>query len=511
MLRERKLLLADDSLAIQKVIELTFEDEGMRVVSVGDGRQAVERLEEVQPDIVLADVFMPELNGYQVCERIKRDERFRHIPVILLVGSFEPFNEAEARRVGADDYLTKPFQSIRQMVSKVGSLLSGNKSEDEPNTAELPARATEAKSEAQARRDDLELTTADTAPLPQHLRHEAAEESRRTPKELFKDMQLDDEMIEAKPASEFNSAGQAAAGQQRSTEPFSTRDLADINLEPSAATAERRSQPSASLDEARQEANVFELPSEPSRSSSSAASSDDALLDLDDIVMPGAASRNEADDFILDLQDERETPRPSAPTVETASSSFESAPPFAETNATEIEAGLADDETRAATQPAEFGEAQGATEEQRTGFAFVEESQSRADEFHFYPQGASTPATESAPEAASATESPEGQASDQPSSESGLTPTEELPETFRSEETPAEAESWQPAASTGETNAPAQGQISLSQLSPEAIDAIARRVVEHLSTPVIEQIAWEVVPQLAELLIKRRLEEEGKK
>jgi CheY-like chemotaxis protein len=63
-------------------------------------------LEEVAPDIVLADIFMPGLNGYEVCEHIKRNERFRHIPVMLLVGSFEPFDEAEARRVGADDYLT---------------------------------------------------------------------------------------------------------------------------------------------------------------------------------------------------------------------------------------------------------------------------------------------------------------------------------------------------------------------------------------------------------------------
>ena len=125
MVTGRKLLLADDSATIQKVVDLTFSDEGLEVITVSDGQQALEKLEEVMPDIVLADVFMPGLNGYQVCEHIKRTERFRHIPVMLLVGSFEPFDEAEARRVGADDYLTKPFQSIRTLIAKVGNLLSG--------------------------------------------------------------------------------------------------------------------------------------------------------------------------------------------------------------------------------------------------------------------------------------------------------------------------------------------------------------------------------------------------
>jgi len=76
---------------------------------------AIERLEEFAPDIVIADVLMPQINGYEVCEYIKQNDKLKHIPVMLLVGSFEPFDEAEARRVGADDTLTKPFQSIRSL------------------------------------------------------------------------------------------------------------------------------------------------------------------------------------------------------------------------------------------------------------------------------------------------------------------------------------------------------------------------------------------------------------
>src|SRR5690349_23361016 len=142
LLAGRKLLLADDSATIQKVIDLTFADEGVRVVAVGNGQEAIDKLLEVEPDIVLADVFMPSPDGYEVCRYVKTNEKLKHIPVMLLVGSFEPFDEAEARRVGADDILTKPFSSIRRLIDRVGALVSSppaEKSSDrERPTAELP-------------------------------------------------------------------------------------------------------------------------------------------------------------------------------------------------------------------------------------------------------------------------------------------------------------------------------------------------------------------------------------
>ena len=138
MLAGRKLLLADDSITIQKVVDLTFADEGVNVLCVSNGREAIERLEEFMPDVVLADVFMPEMNGYEVCEYIKQNDKFKHIPVMLLVGSFEPFDEEEARRVGANDTLTKPFQSIRRLIEKVGLLSSNRPPEEQIPTAELP-------------------------------------------------------------------------------------------------------------------------------------------------------------------------------------------------------------------------------------------------------------------------------------------------------------------------------------------------------------------------------------
>jgi CheY-like chemotaxis protein len=119
----KKLLLADDSVTIQKVVNLTFADEGIEVITAGDGDAARQMISESAPDLVMADVNMPGISGYELCEQIKQNENTKNTPVILLVGSFEPFDEAEARRVGADDFLTKPFQSIRQLVNKVTTLL----------------------------------------------------------------------------------------------------------------------------------------------------------------------------------------------------------------------------------------------------------------------------------------------------------------------------------------------------------------------------------------------------
>ncbi|MBN8725214.1 MAG: response regulator [Acidobacteria bacterium] len=120
-----KILLADDSITIQKVVNLTFSDEGIEVVTVGNGELAVRRLNEVQPDIVLADIYMPGKSGYEVCEYIKTNPQYSHIPVLLLVGAFEPFDPTEAVRVKADGHLTKPFES-RALVATVNRLIANN-------------------------------------------------------------------------------------------------------------------------------------------------------------------------------------------------------------------------------------------------------------------------------------------------------------------------------------------------------------------------------------------------
>lgn len=118
-----KLLLADDSATIRKVVQLTFSDEGIDVTTVPDADAAMLKFGEIQPDIVLVDVGMSDTSGYRICEMIKQDQVTRHIPVLLLVGSFEPFDHDEAERVMCDGFLTKPFHSIRDLVTRVWDLL----------------------------------------------------------------------------------------------------------------------------------------------------------------------------------------------------------------------------------------------------------------------------------------------------------------------------------------------------------------------------------------------------
>jgi CheY-like chemotaxis protein len=118
----KKILLADDSITIQKVIELTFSDEDFDVVTVGNGRLALEKVTEIRPDIVLCDIIMPEKDGYEVCDTIKKDPSTSHIPVLLLTGAFEPFDQDRANKVGADGYLAKPFEP-QALVAKVKDIL----------------------------------------------------------------------------------------------------------------------------------------------------------------------------------------------------------------------------------------------------------------------------------------------------------------------------------------------------------------------------------------------------
>ncbi len=460
MVTGRKLLLADDSATIQKVVDLTFSDEGMEVITVGDGQQALEKLDEVAPDIVLADVFMPGLSGYQLCEYIKRTERFSHIPVMLLVGSFEPFDEAEARRVGADDYLTKPFQSIRTLIGKVGGLLSGGGASQEATTRKLTPPP-EAEKENRPETDFLERSTADTAPLPQH-----EQEQRRAREAAYKDLSMDDELIETMPGYGYAGGGSTGTDAQdpRMTAQYSAADFAEAGISPAQEPAPAPQEEEAFDGYATTRMSEPAPAPQPARSSqpasvvgraSALASSDDALLDLGDLDTPPALV--EADDFILDLQDEAagQPEMFETPVFETAD-----APPAAQEE--EEDAG------------------------QQAYAAHVAEAA---------PVSEYQPADEATPR--------EGAYADEQTA-----PTERLPEGFQFAGAPAAAA---PAAED-ESKAPAAaataGQITLEQLSPEAIEAIARRAAELLSERVVEQIAWEVVPDLAERLIKRRLEEE---
>src|SRR5580704_4240741 len=105
------------------MVALAFAEHVIDVIAVGNGEAAVRRMPDLNPDVVLADVFMPVRNGYEVCEYIKKDPRFCKTPVILLVGAFDPLDEQEARRVGADGVLKKPFVPPDPLIAMVTAAL----------------------------------------------------------------------------------------------------------------------------------------------------------------------------------------------------------------------------------------------------------------------------------------------------------------------------------------------------------------------------------------------------
>ena len=388
MLAGRKLLLADDSATIQKVIDLTFADEGVQVVAFGNGREAIENIEEIAPDVVLADVFMPLMNGYEVCRYIKENEKLKHIPVMLLVGSFEPFDEAEARRVGADDTLTKPFQSIRRLIDKVGALVTRRPADERPTplaeegpTAELPKTEETPVQEVKLSSQELEITTADTQPLPDAWQ---ATSTRTDHKGLALESKTDDEQMDS-PVTELNH---------------------DTQVE-----------------------------------------SADALLDLGDFE---AVQASDADDFVLelDLDEGADTSiqEPDIPQVLSRGA-------FVEPRLSETVAGVASKD-------------------------FTYQSPIKNDAVTPYIAKAELAYEDQVHEVASAAVAQEE----------------------------ASVVAAMPKTSVANHSVPA-GALTVDSLSPELIDAIARRAVALLSEKVVQEIAWEVVPDLAELLIKRQLEE----
>ena len=118
-----KILVADDNSNVQKTVTLALAELGVEVVAVNNGDAAVRKLADISPDLVLADIFMPVRNGYEVCEYVKKDSRFSHVPVVLLVGAFDPLDEREAQRVGADGILKKPFVPPDPLIMMVKTLL----------------------------------------------------------------------------------------------------------------------------------------------------------------------------------------------------------------------------------------------------------------------------------------------------------------------------------------------------------------------------------------------------
>jgi CheY-like chemotaxis protein len=138
-----RILLADDSPHAQRMGERILREEGWEVVSVTDGETALKRLADVDPDLIVADVFLPGVNGFDLCRRIKAQTQHQHVRVVMTAGMLEVFDEAEARRAGADAIIKKPFEASA-VVDTVKPLIAQARS-DRANSPEpvTPAAAVE--------------------------------------------------------------------------------------------------------------------------------------------------------------------------------------------------------------------------------------------------------------------------------------------------------------------------------------------------------------------------------
>jgi len=168
---KHKLLLADDSVTIQRVVELTFSGEDVQVVTVGDGEQAIARIPVEHPDIVLADIGMPKRSGYEVAAFVKGRPDLSHIPVLLLAGAFEPVDEARALQVKSDGVLVKPFEP-QQVISRVRELIDGGRPKAPHTIDTTPIAATF------EHRMPHEHRTANVEHRPQHAEHRPHAEHR---------------------------------------------------------------------------------------------------------------------------------------------------------------------------------------------------------------------------------------------------------------------------------------------------------------------------------------------
>lgn len=138
-----RLLLADDSVTIQKVVGIIFSSEDYELAVVDNGNAALEKAREFHPDIMLVDALMPGIDGYEVCQEIRRDPALKNTPLLLLTGAFEPFDEDKARECGADDFISKPFdsQSLIESVKKL--IASGRERATVSDEQTAPAQAAE--------------------------------------------------------------------------------------------------------------------------------------------------------------------------------------------------------------------------------------------------------------------------------------------------------------------------------------------------------------------------------
>jgi len=466
----KKILLADDSITIQKVVELTFSDGDYEVTAVNNGAKAIARLAEMRPDIILSDIIMPEKNGYEVCEYVKSHPEYRNIPVILLTGTFEPFDPDRADKAGCDAVVTKPFES-QSLIHKVEELIQ--QSQSSPAVSE-PAPAAPS---ADPFGHDNDIFSAAPAPPSSHAAdmpfdsppEEFGGETRAFSRMTFEEMQ----QMATEPSTP------TTAPQPAMPEP----EASPWDEPPAAFGGETRAFPRMSFEEMQQ------MAAEPKPAPETAAPF------LSPPPEPPPVPEPSPWDEPRDDASTRAIPKMSFEEMRQMASAAQPEPAPFETPATtpQPEASPWDE------QPAAFG---GETRAfPRMSFEEMEQMASSPAVSH--DPFAAEPTQAESPFAAPATPEP---AAEEPVWSLAAPTVEAAAEPLVSHQITDE-----PAVNNQITDVPVVNpQITdvnpqITDLTDEQVDRIARRVVQLMSEQVVRNIAWEVIPDLAEMVVKERI------
>ena len=117
-----KILVVDDEVYLLQILDFSLGAEGYDVVTAEDGEQAINKAKSEQPDLIVLDIMMPKVDGYEACRKLKQDPSMKDVPVILLTAKGRDIDRKLGLEVGADDYITKPF-SPNKLLEKIGSFL----------------------------------------------------------------------------------------------------------------------------------------------------------------------------------------------------------------------------------------------------------------------------------------------------------------------------------------------------------------------------------------------------
>ena len=454
----KKILLADDSITIQKVVELTFSDGDYEVIAVNNGAKAVAKLAEMRPDIILSDIIMPEKNGYEVCEFVKSHPEYRNIPVVLLTGTFEPFDPDRADKAGCDAVVTKPFES-QSLIHKVEELIEQARS----NAPTAPAAAMPDKPAAAAPPPPPPPPVAAQSPWMEKPLEQSSFSSSPSPSSPASPFSRDNDMF-------------GAGSQSSSSEPFGAPPPAE------SFSGETRAFPKMSFDDNPKESTTQQVPAQP------------AAPAWDD--QPPAFS-GETRAFPRMNFDEMQRPSQNPPaTSSTSSPAPDNDSPFGASPSAESFSGetrafpkMSMDDMKKMVEP----EPPKSSKSQEAAPSPWDDQPAFSGETKAFPKmsfddlqgGGSAPSPspwdEAPPAAAPA---PAGWPAATSSDMSASRP--------RTEE---KEEKKEPLGSSGDG----------VDLTDEQVDRIARRVVQMLSDQVVRNIAWEVIPDLAEMVVKERI------